>query len=98
MTMRFLTQLHRKIADYESLVKETTNSKREWIIVEEVVTLSNSEFNYFINNLLEDYQFLQSEDKYLFLVTNGDDCLIVDTQGYSYPRYTGLIFDQREDI
>jgi hypothetical protein len=91
--MKVKTQLFRKVADYEDLVKYTKPNNAEWVEVQKEILLSGSEFNYFLNNFLEDYDFLKDDDNHLFYVTDGDDAIFVDTQGYNYARYTGIIID-----
>jgi hypothetical protein len=93
--MKVLTCSLRKIADYEELGRLSAGIKAKWYDIHEVITISKSEYNYFINNLLEDYSFLENQQNYLFLVTDGENRIFVDTQGYNYARYTGIIYDWR---
>ena len=89
--MKVLVETFRKVSDYSELLELTKGMKSKWEHVQEVITLPCDEYNYFINNLLEDYSFFTGEENYLFYVTDGDEGIFVDTQGYNYARYVGIV-------
>ena len=63
--------------------------------VSEVIVVSDAEFRDVINNSLEDREYLSGrhgEDTCVLLLSeNGDDGILVDTQGCNYPRYATFI-------
>ena len=63
--------------------------------VSEVIVLSDAEFRDVIKNSLEDRGYLSGrhgdDTCVLFLSENGDDGILVDTQGCNYPRYAAFI-------
>ena len=63
--------------------------------VSEVIVVSDAEFRDVINNSLEDREYLsgrRGEDTCVLLLSEtGDDGILVDTQGYDYPRYSAFI-------
>lgn len=63
--------------------------------VSEVIVLSDAEFRDVINNSLEDREYLsgrRGENTCVLLLSeNGDDGILVDTQGCNYPRYAAFI-------
>lgn len=73
-------------------------SKRK-IYIDKEIKLSTEDFKNFSENLLTDYSFLKDsckfiESKNLFsgsIVTDGKNKIIVETQGYDYPRYVAVI-------
>ncbi|MHD0317023.1 hypothetical protein [Fusobacterium sp. THCT1E2] len=73
-------------------------SKRK-IYIDKEIKLSTEDFKNFSENLLTDYSFLKDsckfiESKNLFsgsIVTDGKNKIIVETQGYDYPRYVAMI-------
>lgn len=73
-------------------------SKRK-IYIDKEIKLSTEDFKSFSENLLTDYSFLKDsckfiESKNLFsgsIVTDGKNKIIVETQGYDYPRYVAVI-------
>ena len=63
--------------------------------VSEVIVLSDAEFRDVMKNSLEDREYLSGrhgEDTCVLLLSeNGDDGILVDTQGCNYPRYVAFI-------
>lgn len=63
--------------------------------VSEVIVVSDAEFRDVVKNSLEDRDYLSGrhgEDTCVLLLSNGgDDGILVDTQGYDYPRYSAFI-------
>lgn len=63
--------------------------------VSEVIVLPDAEFRDVINNSLEDREYLSGrhgdDTCVLLLSENGDDGILVDTQGCNYPRYATFI-------
>ena len=63
--------------------------------VSEVIVLSDAEFRDVMKNSLEDREYLSGrhgEDTCVLLLSeNGDDGILVDTQGCNYPRYAAFI-------
>ncbi len=76
--------------------------------VEQVWTLTDDEFRFFKNNLLEEYDFLRdnrelmgySQDgvRHCMLIVSesGDDGILVDAQGSSYARYSAHVPHARQ--
>ena len=89
----FNTPMNRKEADYQS----------ERCQVDVTVTLNHWEFEYLKNSTLDDFNFIRdSLDKLpvtndntrhciLALDETGEDGILIDPQGYSYPRYSAYI-------
>ena len=63
--------------------------------VSEVIVVSDAEFRDVMKNSLEDREYLSGRHgEYtcvLLLSETGDDGILVDTQGYDYPRYSAFI-------
>ena len=63
--------------------------------VSEVIVLSDAEFRDVMKNSLEDRGYLSGrhgdDTCVLLLSENGDDGILVDTQGCNYPRYAAFI-------
>lgn len=63
--------------------------------VSEVIVVSDAEFRDVMKNSLEDREYLSGrhgEDTCVLLLSeNGDDGILVDTQGCNYPRYAAFI-------
>lgn len=63
--------------------------------VSEVIVLSDAEFRDVVKNSLEDRDYLSGrhgdDTCVLLLSENGDDGILVDTQGCNYPRYAAFI-------
>lgn len=63
--------------------------------VSEVIVLSDAEFRDVMKNSLEDRGYLSGrhgdDTCVLLLSETGDDGILVDTQGYDYPRYSAFI-------
>ena len=70
--------------------------------VSEVIVLSDAEFRDVMKNSLEDREYLSGrhgEDTCVLLLSNGgDDGILVDTQGYDYPRYSAFIPNARQIV
>lgn len=60
-----------------------------------MITLSDAEYRNLQDNLLKDREYLKGRTRQdtcvLLLSETGDDGILVDTQGYNYPRYSAFI-------
>ena len=68
--------------------------------VSEVITLSDKEYESVLKEPLKDREYLKGrtgqESCVLLIGENSDDGILVDTQGYAYPRYSAFIPNARE--
>lgn len=94
----------RKAVNIEEL-KNRTGLERDKVsfTVEKVVELPKDQYEFFINNLLRDFDFIEENkalmyvDEYrvwhciLIKAEDGTDGILVEAEGYSYPRYTSYI-------
>lgn len=86
------------LVEYKKRVEIKDYSKRK-IYVDKEIKLSIEDFKNFSENLLNDYSFLKDsckfiESKNLFsgsIITDGKNKIIVETQGYDYPRYIAIL-------
>lgn len=86
------------LVEYKKKVEIKDYSKRK-IYIDKEIKLSTEDFKKFSENLLTDYSFLKDfckfiESKNLFsgsIITDGKNKIIVETQGYDYPRYVAII-------
>lgn len=74
--------------------KETEYKPKQYE-VSEVIVVSNAEFRNVMNEPLKDREYLSGRHgEYtcvLLLSDSGDDGILIDTQGYDYPRYSAFI-------
>ena len=93
-----------KAANIDELDKNYKPKYKDEVIIVKTITLNDKDFKQFTNNLLDDYNFIKDNELYykvetdpdynrldrVLLITskNVDYGIIVDTQGYSYARYT----------
>lgn len=74
--------------------KETEYKPKQYE-VSEVIVVSNAEFRNVMKEPLKDREYLSGRHgEYtcvLLLSETGDDGILVDTQGYDYPRYSAFI-------
>lgn len=74
--------------------KETEYKPKQYE-VSEVIVVSNAEFRNIMKEPLKDRECLSGrhgEDTCVLLLSEtGDDGILVDTQGYDYPRYSAFI-------
>ena len=82
---------------------KATEIKPDRCQVDEVVTLDHWDFEYLKNSTLDDFDFIEElYDKLpvtndntrhciMALDESGDDGILIDPQGYSYPRYSAYI-------
>lgn len=80
------------LADQKQMLHDLHTNVEEFKI-STVVELSHEEFEEFKNNLLSDRDFLKGIDEILLVKEKGKDDisgLIVDAQGFDYPRYVGI--------
>ncbi len=74
--------------------KETEYKPKQYE-VSEVIVVSNAEFRNVMKEPLKDREYLSGrhgEDTCVLLLSEtGDDGILVDTQGYDYPRYSAFI-------
>lgn len=70
--------------------------------VSEVITLSDAEYRSVLKEPLKDREYLKGrtgqESCVLLLSKTGDDGILVDTQGYDYPRYSAFISNARQIV
>ena len=72
-------------------------------VIEKIVRLGSGDFSHFKDNLLEDYDFIKENNHIggkdghgntrciLVLDRDGGDGILVNTEGYDYPRYTAFM-------
>ena len=74
--------------------KETEYKPKQYK-VSEVIVLADAEFRNVMKEPLKDREYLKGrmgQDTCVLLLSNGgDDGILVDTQGYDYPRYSAFI-------
>lgn len=85
------------------LYYKATDLQTEHCQVDEVVTLGHWQFEYLKNCTLDDFEFIEElRDKLpvtndstrhciLVLDKSGDDGILIDPQGYNYPRYSAYL-------
>ena len=107
----FTASFQRKAASIAELPDSAAFTARERFQVDKVIELSLQQYRYFSTHLLEDMPFL-AENKHLtgvdehfvthclmVTVQERHSCLLVDTQGYDYARYTAYVSEkERVDI
>ena len=81
--------------------KETEYKPKQYE-VSEVIVVSNEEFRNVMKEPLKDREYLSGRHgEYtcvLLLSETGDDGILVDTQGYDYPRYSAFIPNARQIV
>ena len=74
--------------------KETEYKPKQYE-VSEVIVVSDAEFRNVMKEPLKDRKYLKGrtgqDTCVLLLSENGDDGILIDTQGYDYPRYSAFI-------
>lgn len=100
----------RKAVNVEEL-KSRTGLERDkvYFTVEKVVELPKDRYEFFINNLHRDFDFIEQNKKLMYVdehrtwhcilvkADGGTDGILVEAEGYSYPRYTSYI-ENIEDV
>ena len=70
--------------------------------VSDVITISDAEFRNVMKEPLKDREYLKGrtwQDACVLLLSKtGDDGILVDTQGYDYPRYSAFIPNARQIV
>lgn len=70
--------------------------------VSDVITLSDAEFRNVMKEPLKDREYLKGrtgQDACVLLLSKtGNDGILVDTQGYDYPRYSAFIPNARQIV
>lgn len=70
--------------------------------VSDVIELPYKEYSNLTNNLLADREYLAGRTEkdccLIILCENSDDGLLVDTQGYAYPRYSAFLPKARQIV
>lgn len=105
--MEISTILVRKASTYEWIIKDTKeliskfNSKPRMVKIQKIIEMTKEEFNEFKEDLLSDRDFIKENKEYTqFLVkekgSEDKEGIIVDTAGYDYPRYTGVLVEGEE--
>ena len=103
--MEISTILVRKASTRDGIVEDTKElisrfgSKPKKVTIEKVIELTKEEFKEFENDLLSDRDFIKDNKEFsYFLVkekgTANKEGIIVDTEGYDYPRYTGVLVEE----
>lgn len=104
-----LTELHRKMATFSDVLTTefSLSTSGEFKEAKHLIELTEEEFADFASDLLADRDYLKNLSGIAIVTTssltdigNADDptelnVAIVDTQGYDYARYTGLLFGMR---
>lgn len=105
--MEMSTIFVRKAATHDWIIQDTKElisrfgSKPKKVTIQKVIELTKEEFDEFKNDLLADRDFIKDNKEFsYFLVkekgTADKEGIIVDTEGYDYPRYTGLPITEEE--
>lgn len=93
----------RKPADIGDLRKARETGQKKTIKIHARVDLDPADFEYFANNLLEDYNFIEENEfgtgvdeegnVFCILVSTKDrpEKIAVNPEGYNYARYAALI-------
>ena len=70
--------------------------------VSDVITLSDTEYRSVLKEPLKDREYLKGrtgQDACVLLLSKtGNDGILVDTQGYDYPRYSAFISNARQIV
>ena len=84
-------ELSKKILNLEELKKENFEGM-ETIKIKKEIIVTNKLFNEISDNFLKDNIFFEDKKYGIFKLTNEEtkESFIFETQGYNYPRYTGL--------
>ena len=84
--------LFEKIFNLEELKKQTFE-KGEKIKIKKEIVITNKLFKEISNNFLKDNVFFEDKQNGIFKLTNEEtkESFFFDTQGYSYPRFTGVL-------
>ena len=79
-----------------------TEIKPRMYEVSEVITLSDAEYRSVLKEPLKDREYLKGrtgQDACVLLLSKtGNDGILVDTQGYDYPRYSAFIPNARQIV
>jgi hypothetical protein len=84
------TALFRKEPTTDNLALPTQEENKQWYKVGRIIHLAPAEYAHFSQNLLDDYEWLENI-AHVAIVTDGTNSIVVDTQGYTYARYVGLV-------
>lgn len=79
----------------------------ENFVIEKILEISDEDFIFINNNLLESNEYIQSNQNFMFsaddcmhclmlLDESGNDGLLVYSEGYDYPRYSAYISNARQ--
>ena len=94
------TVIVRKPSNLVEVETFTNNNKNktELVLVSEVIKLSEKDYNDFVSNFMNDYDFLKDKGGYnktyrntVLIYCPNKPCLVIDPEGYSYARYVGLV-------
>lgn len=88
--MKVRTALLRKCFSMKELKDYSDDLPTKLHDVTSVINLSTEQYREFTENLSKDYIWLTNQAGIL-IVTDGENKIAVDTQGYSYARYIGLV-------
>lgn len=95
--------------DFEAVLeRKATHFPTEHCTIEKIVTLTDSAYKEFRKNLMEYRDFIEQNVDCMYLERNGtrhcllvlgdssSDGVVVESEGYGYARYAGLISGARE--
>ncbi|MBR8700219.1 hypothetical protein IX317_000469 [Fusobacterium sp. DD29] len=95
-TLRFIC----KRGNLESAKKDIKKyGESRQVIITKNIKLTKAQFNHFTDNLFAEYDFLKDSCEYIedfnaytaVSVTDGAHKVVVETQGYNYPRYISIV-------
>lgn len=94
--MRVKAQMHGKALNIREL-RQDNGQEADWMDVSEVIEVAVAEYNHFRQGLLVERDWLKGVYKSGKVVAvkskNGKECIAVDTSGYGYARYAGIVLE-----
>ena len=92
----------KKLKINATLQCKQTEIKPRTYEVSEVITLTDKEYGSVLKDPLKDREYLAgrsgADTCVLLIGENSDDGILVDTQGYDYPRYSAFIPNARQIV
>ncbi len=88
-----------KLQNFDELQRSFESKSRyetTKLVVGEIVKLNIDSFDLFVNNFLKDSEICRKHNRkwkpdHILVVTNGYETIAIDTQGYNYCRYVGIL-------
>jgi hypothetical protein len=88
-----------KLRNFDELQRSyesKSNFETTKLAVGEIVKLNHDSFELFVNNFMKDSEICRKHNRKwkqdrVLVVTNGYETVAVDTQGYDYCRYVGIL-------